>query len=132
MKSDHFLKLFQIITFIILNIQLISCSDNLDLELDITDNLLNSENIIIDLSKKLNFNNNYYIKIISYEKEFELYSTKNPNKKIEPGELIPIEDKLLLKLVPNALNELNPNKSGKIEYSLINKYHKKISITKIL
>ena len=85
MKSRYMIMLFGIILILVYNIQLISCiPNNIDLELGITNKIFNSNNIIIDLTKELNIKNNYYIKILSYEKELELYSTQNLNKKIKP------------------------------------------------
>ena len=125
MRTRALLKAFATIIILSLNLIAISCfSFNLDFELDITKNILNSENVIIDFSKKININNYNYIKIISYEeKEFELYSSHNPNKKLNPGDFIPIQEQLIIK-VPSSTKYLRneQNKLGRIIYSLISRY----------
>ena len=124
MQPRFLLKTFETIIILWLNIIAISCfPNNFDFELDITKNILNSENVIIDLSKKFNLNNDYFIKIISYEgKELELYSSQNPNKKLNPGDFIPIQEKLILKVPSTKSLKLNQNYLGRIIYSLISKY----------
>ena len=118
------LKTFETITILCLNIIVISCFPNiLDFELDISKDIFNSENVIIDLSKKFNLNNDYFIKIISYEgKELELYSSQNPGKKLKPGDYIPIQEKLILKMKSIKGLKLYQNYLGRIIYSLISKY----------
>jgi len=118
------LKTFETITILCLNIIAISCFPNiLDFELDISKDIFNSENVIIDLSKKFNLNNDYFIKIISYEgKELEFYSSQNPGKKLKAGDYIPIQEKLILKVKSIKGLKLYQNYLGRIIYSLISKY----------
>ena len=122
--SDYLLKLLETLLILVININVTSCfQNNLDFEIDITKNILNSENIIIDLSKKLNLKNNYYIKILSYEEEYELYSSQNPIKKLNPGDYFSVEEKLILNVNLKRAIKLGHKFIGKIEYLLISKKH---------
>ena len=94
MRSRFWLNLIEIIITLALNIDLIYClPTNSDFELDITENILNSKDILIDISKINKIDNNHHIKILFYEEELELYSAKYPNKKINKGDFLQVHDK---------------------------------------
>ena len=120
MPRKFFIVLLESILILIINFGAISCLPNsFDFEIDVTKNAFNGKNVIIDLSKIFGIKKIDYMEIIYYDEGFELHSSKNPNKKLNPGDMITLEEKIIIELKSKNFAKINP---GKIIYSLISKY----------
>ena len=99
---------------------ILSYANSKDFEIDITYYLKSYQDIIIDLNSNCNIDNNIFglvpngVKIINYEEEFELLSSKD-NRKLNIGESINNDENITLILSKN----ITIPKNRKIIYAMI-------------
>ena len=97
-----------------------SYANSIDFEIDITDYLKSYQDIIIDFNKNCNIDNNIFglvpngIKIINFEEEFKLLSSKN-NRILKIGDSISTNENITLNLYGN----ITIPKNRKIKYAMI-------------
>ena len=99
---------------------LLSYPNSIDFDIDISDNIINTQSVIIDLNSKCNIDNNIFglipigVQIINFDEIFRLTSTKN-DRNINIGESINIDENISLAI--SSIN--NFTIIGKIEYAMI-------------